>query len=73
MRVVEIVPPAVDTDLNAPGLHKFGVNVDVFADGVWPRLRNGELEIGYGMSEKTRNSSRQELDEMFAFVNKNHS
>ncbi len=72
VRVVEIVPPAVDTDLNAPGLHKFGVNVDEFADGVWTRLRNGELEIGYGMAEKVRNSSRQELDETFALVNKNH-
>ncbi|OQR93379.1 short-chain dehydrogenase/reductase SDR, partial [Thraustotheca clavata] len=34
IRVIEIIPPAVDTDVQAPGLHKFGVNVDVFAHSI---------------------------------------
>lgn len=28
VKVIEIAPPAVDTDLGGPGLHTFGVNVD---------------------------------------------
>ena len=67
--VIEIVPPAVNTDLGGPGLHTFGVNVDEFSTAVMKRLAGGELEIGFGMSEKTRQASRQELDEAFIRMN----
>lgn len=67
--VLEIVPPAVDTDLGGPGLHTFGVNVDEFADSVMERLATGEQEVGYGTSEKSRLASRVELDELFRVMN----
>ncbi|WP_201984688.1 SDR family oxidoreductase [Hymenobacter rubidus] len=67
--VLEIVPPAVDTDLGGPGLHTFGVNVDEFADAVMARLATGEQEVGYGSSEKSRLASRAELDEQFRMMN----
>jgi uncharacterized oxidoreductase len=67
--VIEIVPPAVDTDLGGPGLHTFGVNVDEFADGVFGRLSGNEPEIGYGFAEQARSSSRADLDQMFARIN----
>ena len=68
--VLEIVPPAVDTDLGGPGLHTFGVNVDAFADSIMDRLAQGEQEVGYGTSEKSRLASRAELDEQFRMMNK---
>ncbi|WP_210520926.1 SDR family oxidoreductase [Hymenobacter terricola] len=68
--VLEIVPPAVDTDLGGPGLHTFGVNVNDFADSVMARLAAGEQEMGYGSSEKSRLASRAELDEQFRAMNK---
>ena len=34
VRVVEVVPPAVNTDLGGPGLHDFGAPLDAFADSV---------------------------------------
>ena len=61
-QVVEIAPPAVDTDLGGPGLHTFGVNVDEFADSVMKRVEAGELEVGFGFSESARLASRQQLD-----------
>ena len=67
--VLEIVPPAVDTDLGGPGLHTFGVPVDAFADSVMARLAAGEQEVGYGMSEEVRLASRTELDERFRAMN----
>jgi uncharacterized oxidoreductase len=67
--VIEIVPPAVDTDLGGPGLHTFGVNVDEFADAVFARLAGPEAEIGYGFAEGARNASRAELDQIFTHVN----
>ena len=69
LEVIEIAPPAVDTDLGGPGLHTWGVNVDEFLDAVMPRLAAGELEIGYGFSDETRHASRRELDEVFQRIN----
>jgi uncharacterized oxidoreductase len=69
IEVIEIVPPAVDTDLGGAGLHTFGVNVDEFADAVFTRLGGSELEIGYGFAEGARNASRAELDQIFQHVN----
>ncbi|EQC32206.1 hypothetical protein SDRG_09958 [Saprolegnia diclina VS20] len=71
VRVIEILPPAVDTDLQAPGLHTFGVNVDVFADSILERLSAGETEIGYGMAESSRVAFRSAFEIAFGNMNKN--
>ncbi|MFC7669196.1 SDR family oxidoreductase [Hymenobacter humi] len=70
IEVLEIVPPAVNTDLGGVGLHTFGVPVDDFADSVMARLAAGEQEVGYGTSEQARLASRAELDERFRLMNK---
>ncbi len=69
IRVVEIVPPAVNTDLGGVGLHTFGVPVNEFADGVMARIKNGDLEVAFGPSEHLRRASRAELDELFSRMN----
>ena len=69
IKVVEIAPPAVNTDLGGPGLHTFGVDVNEFADAVMKRYEAGELEIGYGFSEKARLASREELNQIFNQMN----
>ena len=67
--VIEIVPPAVNTDLGGPGLHTFGVPLEEFTQAVIKDLKGGSQEIGYGFSEKSRNASRQELDALFQQLN----
>ena len=69
IRVVEIVPPAVNTDLGGPGLHTFGVPVEEFADAVMVRLRAGDAEIPYGFSAQASRASREELDALFQRMN----
>ncbi|HEX8299986.1 MAG TPA: SDR family oxidoreductase [Rubricoccaceae bacterium] len=69
VEVIEIVPPAVDTDLGGPGLHTFGVPVDAFADAVMARVAAGETEVGYESSEVRRLASRAELDAAAAQMN----
>ena len=69
VEVVEIIPPAVDTDLGGPGLHTFGVPLDEFADSAFERLGRGELEIPYGFAEASSRASRQELDAIFERMN----
>jgi uncharacterized oxidoreductase len=67
--VIEVIPPAVDTDLGGPGLHTFGVPVDEFADAVMAQLAAGSLEIAYGFAEQASRASRPELDAIFARMN----
>ena len=69
IRVVEIVPPATDTDLGGAGLHKFGVTVDALLDDVLPRIANGELEVAHGTARKSSRAGRDELDEIFRRMN----
>ncbi len=69
IRVVEIVPPAVNTDLGGPGLHTFGVPVEEFVAAVMARLRAGDLEIPYGFSAQASQASREELDALFTRMN----
>ncbi len=67
--VIEIIPPAVDTDLGGEGLHTFGVPVSEFAAAVKQGLLEGKGEIGYGFAEKARLGSRAELDQIFSRMN----
>lgn len=70
--VVEVAPPAVNTDLGGVGLHDFGENVDVFSDHVFAKLEEGHPEIGFKMSEAARNGSRAETDLFFQRMNGVH-
>lgn len=69
IEVVEIIPPAVNTDLGGPGLHTFGVDVDEFADAVMARVAAGEQEVAYGFAEQSSRAGRDVLDPMFARMN----
>jgi uncharacterized oxidoreductase len=69
VRVVEILPPAVNTDLGGPGLHTFGAPLDHFADAVMARLANGETEIAYGPSEINVRKAHEAFDDAFERMN----
>ena len=69
IKVIEIIPPAVQTDLGGAGLHTFGEPLNEFADAVMSRVAAGEIEIGYGMSEQGRKASREQIDAQFEAMN----
>jgi len=69
VEVIEVIPPAVNTDLGGPGLHTFGVPVDEFADAVMAGLQKGEREIAYGFAQQSSRASREELDAIFNRMN----
>ena len=69
IEVIEVIPPAVDTDLQGPGLHTFGVNVDDFADAVFEGLERGGNEIAYGNAAEACRASRDRLDDIFENMN----
>lgn len=69
VEVIEIIPPAVNTDLGGPGLHTFGAPLDEFADAVFEGLRASETQIAYGTAAKASRASREELDQLFVQMN----
>ena len=69
IQVIEIIPPAVDTDLGGPGLHTFGVNVKEFADDVMGNIQAGAVEAAYGFADQASRASRNELNAIFQRMN----
>jgi uncharacterized oxidoreductase len=69
VEVIEVIPPAVNTDLQAPGLHTFGVNVDEFADAVFKGLEEQQQEIAYGTAAYASQASRKEIDVIYERMN----
>ncbi|MGW9018853.1 SDR family oxidoreductase [Priestia megaterium] len=63
VEVIEVAPPAVNTDLGGEGLHTHGEPLDAFADGIFKGLEEGKKEIGYGTSVNRLRMSRDEVDE----------
>lgn len=62
VEVIEIAPPAVNTDLGGAGLHTQGEPLNEFADGIFKGLEEGKKEIGYGSSVERLRMSRDEID-----------
>ncbi len=74
IKVFEVVPPAVDTELNPEGRasrgnYKAGLTSEEFVAAVMKGLKGDVLEIGYGMTEGAIKASRAELDESFKRMN----
>ena len=74
IKVFEVVPPAVDTELNPEGRakrgnFKAGLTSTEFVAAVMKGLEEDALEIGYAMTEGAIKASRAELDESFKRMN----
>jgi uncharacterized oxidoreductase len=74
IKVFEVVPPAVDTELNPEGRVKRGnfkasVTATEFVAAVMKGLQGDVFEIGYGMTEGLIRASRADLDKSFEQMN----
>jgi uncharacterized oxidoreductase len=74
IKVYEVIPPAVDTDLNAEGRasrggYKANLGPEEFAAAVMKKLEADVFEIGYGMTENSINASRADLNKSFEQMN----
>jgi len=74
IKVFEVVPPAVDTELNQEGRAKRGnfkadLKPEKLMASVMKGFKNDVFEIGYGMTEGFIKASRAELDKSFQQMN----
>ncbi len=74
IKVFEVIPPAVDTELNPQGRAQRGgfkanLSSTEFVAAVMKDLANDVPEIGYAMTAGLRNASRADLDKSFEQMN----
>lgn len=69
IEVIEIIPPAINTDLGGKGLHDFAPPVSEFVESVFQQLKEGKDEITFGMSETMARGSRDEQANIFRMLN----
>ncbi len=69
IEVIEIIPPALNTDLGGKGLHDHAPPVQLFIDAVFKQLEEGKNEITFGFSEAMSKSGPEELKSTFARMN----
>jgi uncharacterized oxidoreductase len=51
IEVIEMIPPALNTDLGGKGLHDEHPPVSAFVDAVFQQMKEGKTELTFGFSE----------------------
>lgn len=69
IEVIEIIPPALNTDLGGKGLHDFAPPVSDFINSIFEQLKEGKTELTFGFSEAMASSNPQELHQAFLRMN----
>ena len=69
IEVIEIIPPAINTDLGGKGLHDFAPPVSEFIDAIFEQLKEGKIELTFGLSENAANAGPTELKAIFNTLN----
>ncbi len=69
IEVVEIIPPALNTDLGGKGLHDAAPPVSDFIDAIFKQMEDGKTELTFGFSEAMAKASQQDLKTAFNRLN----
>ncbi|MES2454640.1 MAG: SDR family NAD(P)-dependent oxidoreductase [Bacteroidota bacterium] len=69
IEVIEIVPPALNTDLGGKGLHDHAPSVSEYIESIFAQLAEGKNELTHGFSTAMANGSRAEIDAAFKQLN----
>lgn len=69
VEVIEIIPPAINTDLGGQGLHDAFPPVSDFVASVFEQLREGKTEVTFQSSETRAAIGREEFQDFFKVMN----
>ncbi|WP_416443681.1 SDR family oxidoreductase [Leeuwenhoekiella sp. A16] len=69
IEVIELIPPALNTDLGGKGLHDSAPPVSDFIDSVFKQLHEGKTEITFGFSEAISKANPEEIKAHFERMN----
>lgn len=71
IEVIEIIPPALNTDLGGIGLHDAHPSLSSFIVSIFEQLQQGKTELTFGTSETRLNASAEELRNHFNAMHSN--
>jgi uncharacterized oxidoreductase len=69
IEVIELIPPALNTDLGGKGLHDQAPPVSAFIEAVFEQLKQGKTEITFGFSDAMAKAGPEDLQKAFARMN----
>ena len=69
IEVIEIIPPALNTDLGGKGLHDNAPNVSAFIESIFEQLKQGKVELTFGFSEAMTKAGPEDLQKAFERMN----
>ena len=69
VEVVELIPPAINTDLGGKGLHDFAPPVKDFVDAVFAQLAEGKTSVTFGYTEAMSRAGHEVLEPVFKRMN----
>jgi uncharacterized oxidoreductase len=69
VEVIEIIPPALNTDLGAPGIHNEYPPVSDFIESIFKQLKEGKTELTFGTSEARAKANNDTIAGYFNRMN----
>ena len=69
IEVIEMVPPALNTDLGGKGLHDEAPPVSAFIESIFEQLKENKQQLTFGFSAMMASATPQELDHTFKRMN----
>ena len=69
IEVIEIIPPALNTDLGGKGIHMEFPPVSEFIESIFAQLKAGKNELTFGMSDQRAKANNEAIAELFNRMN----
>lgn len=69
IEVIEMIPPALNTDLGAKGLHNDFPPVSDFVTSIFEQLKEGKTELTFGTSGDRAKANNETIQEYFNMMN----
>lgn len=69
IEVIEMIPPALNTDLGAKGIHNTYPPVSAFIEAVFEQMKEGKTELTFGTSEARAKANNDTITEYFNKMN----
>jgi uncharacterized oxidoreductase len=67
--VIEIIPPAINTNLGGTGVHNEYPPVSDFVESIFKQLQEGKTELTFGTSETRAEANNATIAEYFNRMN----
>ena len=69
IEVLEVIPPALNTDLGGAGLHNEHPPVSAFIEAIFQQMKDGKNELTFGLSEMLSKAGPEQLLVIFKRMN----